>query len=984
MKTKLGWVIRFAGLVAVGSGALAGCASGGEKKTTPAAKAENAPKPEDAPASKEFRTLAHEYGLFLLRESPERATAQGIHDYDDKLTDLTPGAFDRRAAQLNSFLARALQLDPAALSKDDAVSLDVLVLELKDRTRAHDLGIHRWGLLSPTTGPQAGGFVELVSSHHPRTTQKDMANLLARYNAFGPWMDDYISLLKTGLEAQETAPRMAVERVLDQLKQLTGQPVERTVFFDARVPDLLPDPDKQKLTQDLQAAARDVVLPAFARLQAFLESAYLPQARAVAGLGGLPNGEALYAYFIQHHTTRELTADQVHEMGVAELERTEALMKAIAVAQKFKRGKVSEFTRKLLKDKKNLAQDRTSLLAAYKDALQRARQKTAEALESAPALEIDIAEMEAGATPGAVAYVQPPDPSRSRNARLMVNTADADSQALFLVDAAVFRQAVPGRYLRWAAGKDRDAPAFRKARLDDAQADAWAVYSEHMADGLDLYPTPLHRYGHLLARALDAARLVVDTGIHAKGWDRAKAADFLREHTALSDAVLDSEVDRITLEPGRSLSALVGALEIESLRSSAQERLGEDFGLKGFHASVLATGAVPLEMLATAVEGWATREKATADARSAALQKAAEQAARAEKQAQEAAEQKAREELQKAAEEKERAEQAAKDAELRAAEKKAEAEHKAKEQQEARVAAELKARQDAERKAKEEEEKRVAAEKKAKQDAEHNAKQEEEEKRVAAEMKAKQDAERKAKEEEEKRVAAEKKAKQDAEPGPAAAAVVVLPTEDAPPPRRAKRRPRPSREETEASEDEDGFFEDDPDAVQSSSLDDLSIKERYFPLWFPDDLHPELEDSKWSLLFGAMLVPGAIFWAPHFLVSSHPDVPFNELVKNTIIRIVIQVGGIMAIMAGQVVLGICCPPGVGFYIWLLPAYAAMSVWSMVSIWQTYLSALVVWNAAIKDQKLRAKPGTHNRKRPKRSGAQSLQDTQPQEPANTPS
>ncbi len=597
-------------LVAVGAVSLNACA-GGDKKKESTAKKDAKPTP-----AQEFKALADDYWAFQLRESPEYATILGVHDHDDKLTDVTADGFDRRGAQLNGFLARATGLDPAALSEADRTSLDILLTLLRDQTRAYELGTHRWELLSQLDGPQSGGFTLVVTKYHPRATQKDIENLVARYKAFTPWMDAYLMLLKSGMDKQETVPSVVVDRVVAQLKELTTPPPEKSVFAAVTLPADLAEDVRKALTDELANAVKDSVIPAFQKLQTFLETDYILNARADPGISKMPNGEALYAHFIQHHTTRVLTADELHANGLAELERVEKEMMEIAVAQKFnKKGKLPEFTAKLMKDKKSFPKDKEALLAAYREALERARTKVPEVLQTLPSVDVEVAEMDpARAASAPAAYYEESDLQHTRKAQVVVNTFKVETRALFFTEAVAFHEGIPGHHVQWAGGQDlADIPQFRRQSGFGAFVEGWALYAERLADELNLYSTPLHRFGYLGARAWRATRLVVDTGLHAKGWDRAKALDFMKQHTVLGQADLENEVDRYILWPGQALAYLVGAQQIESLRQAARDQLGAGFDLKKFHAAVLGGGSLPLDVLKTRVEAFVAAEKKAAE-----------------------------------------------------------------------------------------------------------------------------------------------------------------------------------------------------------------------------------------------------------------------------------------------------------------------------------------------------------------------------------
>jgi uncharacterized protein (DUF885 family) len=427
-----------------------------------------------------------------------------------------------------------------------------------------------------------------------------MENLVARDQAFGPFMDAYLANLQAGLAKQMPAPSVVADRVLAQVKELTAEGIEKSSFLTGPMPDALPDDEKKRLTEALAAAVKDVVLPAFVKFQTFLESEYLLSARADVGLKAIPNGDTFYAWLIEHHTTRPMKAEDVHALGLKELAAVEAEMMQLALSQKHKKGKpLTEFNEKLRKDKKNFPKDKAELLAFYKSTLERARAKAGDAFESQPRGEVEVVELDGTRAPSAPAGMyQEADLDDTRKAQFEANTYKAETRPLFNAEVLTFHEAIPGHHTQVSVAHDlQGLPKVRRAAWVTAFGEGWATYSERLADELGLYSSPLMRYGYLSARAWRATRLVVDTGIHVQGWDRQKALDFMKAHTTLAPTDMENEVDRYIQWPGQALAYLVGALEIEALRKEAQEKLGDKYDRKKFHAVVLGSGCVPLDVL---------------------------------------------------------------------------------------------------------------------------------------------------------------------------------------------------------------------------------------------------------------------------------------------------------------------------------------------------------------------------------------------------
>ncbi|MBI5497903.1 MAG: DUF885 domain-containing protein [Deltaproteobacteria bacterium] len=589
-----------AGVVAVA--AIFYACSGGQKKDD-----QGADKNAKSPSVKLAEVADAAYKAYLA-DRPEYATILGVHDHDDKLSDVTDDGRSKATARAREFLGTAEGLDAAKLKPEEKVTRELLIRTLRDQVKADELGMHWWAALDQLGGPQAGGFALVVRKYHPRGTVKDLENLVARYKAFGPWMDAYVALLAAGLQKQLPAPAVVVDRVVAQLRELNAEKPDQSSFLVKEWPAGISDDDKKRLEADLLAAVKDVVLPAYVKLQAYLESEYVLSARADPGLKALPNGEAIYAWLIEHHTTRALTPDDVHQMGLKELEKIEAEMMTVALSLKHKKGRpLTEFNDKLRKDKKNFPKDKAELLAAYKAALDKARAKAPELLERLPKVDVDVVEMDATRAPSApAAYYEEADLAGTRKAEFVANLFKPETRPLFASEAITFHEGIPGHHVQVGLAHELDGlPAFRRILDISSFTEGWAVYAEKLSDELGLYASPLSRYGYLGFRAWRAARLVVDTGLHAKGWDRAKAAEFLKQHTVLGPVDVDNEVDRYVMWPGQALSYMVGALELDSLRQGAEAKLGAAFDRKKFHAAVLMNGAVPLDVLAQQVQAYA-------------------------------------------------------------------------------------------------------------------------------------------------------------------------------------------------------------------------------------------------------------------------------------------------------------------------------------------------------------------------------------------
>lgn len=588
------------------------CSGGGESKKAdpkPKAPVEAAPPPDAGPppvpsSGPQLLELSNRYSAFLVAEYPEFATWMGDHSADDKLHDPSEAARKRREPLVKEMQEQLKAIPEAGLTPAELNLRDALAARLADHAEALRLELHLLDV-DPVEGPQAHGFALLMTRVHPRATPKDLENLLSRYKAFGPYMDAVIANLRAGMAKKVTVPKSVVKAVVAQLKELTSAKPDKSIFAvpASAIPASATAEQKAALQKGIPAAVKDGVLPAYARFKKFLEKEYMAAARADAGLSTLPNGADIYAALVRRYTTRDIKADDLLAAATVDLQAVEGEMMDVAITQKHKQNaKLSAFTDKLRKDKKNRPKNAKALVAAYQEAVAAAQARMADVLEKEVGQKLEVVEMDKrSASAGRPADYLP----GSVEGRLAVNGVKPDARLMFNVPAMAFHHGVPGSHLR--TGLLRQAPgspAFLFGPERGPAAEGWAVYAERLAAKLKLYTKPLDRFGMLGMRALAASRAITDINLHAKGWNRKQAVDFLKEHCALSVPEVEAEVDGILARPGSGLAPLVGAMEVAALRQEAQQRLGDNLPIKNFHTTLLSAGNLPLDALRRHMTAW--------------------------------------------------------------------------------------------------------------------------------------------------------------------------------------------------------------------------------------------------------------------------------------------------------------------------------------------------------------------------------------------
>jgi uncharacterized protein (DUF885 family) len=573
----------------------------------------------DAPiaAATDLASLADRFWDGFLRANPAFATVIGDRRFDDRLEDRSPEAMRSELDRLDYVVAAAAAIDPDALSPTERITRQMLIDEATGQATAIRTGMHEW-TVDAMSGPQTT-LLDLVE-YQTIESPEDGARLVARWQAIGPFLDQVVADLRRALASGRVAVRTPVERTIDELRNLDRLPPAE---WKLASPAAAPHPEwteseQEAFATDLRAAVEDVAVPAFRRYRDALETEILPAARPdeQPGLSHVPGGAAAYRAMIRVHTTLDLDPEDIHETGLREIARID--------------GEFVELGRRIL-GTSDLA---TTLAALRADpalrfstadevfatavaSLERAQAATPAwfgRLPQAPCEVVRIPEhAEAHQT---IAYYAWPAMDGSRPGRYYINLYEPTTRPRYEAEALAFHEAVPGHHLQIAIAQELEGlPAFQRMLGSTAFAEGWGLYTERLSEEMGLYTSELDRFGILSFDAWRAGRLVVDTGMHALGWSRQQAIDYLKEHSALGENNIANEVDRYIVWPGQALAYKIGQLEILRLRADARDRLGDRFDIKAFHDAVLGAGAVSLTTLGQMVETWVgeTEDRATED-----------------------------------------------------------------------------------------------------------------------------------------------------------------------------------------------------------------------------------------------------------------------------------------------------------------------------------------------------------------------------------
>jgi uncharacterized protein (DUF885 family) len=537
-----------------------------------------------------------------LEHQPEYATTIGERRYNDRLSDASLAAAKDKREHLRTMLEEARAIDRTGLGAQERLSLDLFVFD-KER----QLAMLAFSLVDPQLLTGWDGLqvrLPRLVAQTPFATEEDYRNYIARLNALPGHVDGLIEQLREGVRSGWTAPKLSVRAVPDQLRALRerlnagplGAPLRR-------IPATIDSKVREELLAAGNGALADSAAPALRRLEDFIRTEYLPAARDTLGASSLPGGPGYYAFLARNASGTDMTPLELHALGLREVARIRAAMMETVPRTGF-RGTLPQFLSFARSDQRLFARDADTLLTRYRRVIERAGARLPALFGAIPEDEIGVKRLgQAGAGSQVAAYYEAGTPERS--AALVVNTERLDTQPLWEVETLSLHEAVPGHHLQVARARSlRDLPAFRRQGWDDAFGEGWATYAESLGPELGFFRDPFSRFGYLNDDMFRAARLVVDTGIHALGWSRQQALDYLNANTA--NAVQDNEVevDRYIAQPAQALSYKAGQLRFTALRAKAQAALGPRFDLRRFHDALLGNGALPLPLLEREMGKW--------------------------------------------------------------------------------------------------------------------------------------------------------------------------------------------------------------------------------------------------------------------------------------------------------------------------------------------------------------------------------------------
>jgi len=560
----------------------------------------------------ELREIADEYWEAQMVASPVYATFVGDHRYDHLMDEASEEAEAAHVAAVTAIGGRAEAVDPDSLTASGRVTRGLLLAEVANtRMRAE------MGLAELASDQNTGAHADLLQiAPQTQASDADSAHrLVERYRLAGRYLDQAADRFRAGLGRGRTPAAINVERSLNQVDGYLASPLDGDPFVNLPLPQEADGFDEEAWRADLRTVTEEVIRPAFGRYRAVLADELQPVARSdeEPGLCHIDGGDEVYAALVRYHTTTELTPQELHDIGLEEItERLPAEYAEIGT-RAFGTSDVDEIFERLRTDPNLRYGSADEIMTDAADALERAKAAIGDWFGRLPVTDCAIAEVpEYLAADAPPAYYFPPAGDGSRPGTYYVNTHNPADKSRTEAESIGYHEAIPGHHLQLAiAAELTDLPSFQRFGFGNtAYVEGWALYTERLADEMGLYGSDLDRIGMLTADAWRAGRLVVDTGLHALGWTRRQAIDFLVQHTPLEESEVAVEIDRYIGMPGQALAYKAGQRELFRLRASAEERLGDRFDIKGFHDAVLAHGAVTLPILGDLVDEWVAAQAA--------------------------------------------------------------------------------------------------------------------------------------------------------------------------------------------------------------------------------------------------------------------------------------------------------------------------------------------------------------------------------------
>ena len=556
----------------------------------------------------EFNQLLEEYNQDGLKLDPIGATFIGDNRYNDQFPDYISDAYREELKNYyTSYLNKVKLFDDADLSSAEKMSKAVLIWDCETGLEALNfrqdyLPINQMWSSNLLIGQFASG-----DAAQPFNTVQDYKNWLSRIDGYLQWMQTAEKKMRMGIENGYVLPKSIIVKVIPQLEAMAHEDIENHLFFSpvTKFPESFSQGQKDSLTKAYKIMVEDRIIPAYKKLAAFVANEYLAAGRESSGYSDLPQGKEEYAYKIKSYTTTNMTADEIFQLGEQEVARIRNEMEKVKAEVGYD-GDLNSFFDYVRSNPELMPYtDPKQVIDHFEEIHEKMKPQLYNLFSVTPKAAFVIKRTEAFREKSASAQYNPPAKDGSRPGVFYVPIPEVEKYNVYSDESLFLHEAIPGHHYQIALTlENEDLPEFRKSLWYSAYGEGWALYTESLGKELGLYTDPYQYFGMLSAEMHRAIRLVVDAGIHAKGWTREQAIQYSLENEAESEASIISEIERYMANPGQALSYKIGQLKIRELRQRAENKLGDKFDIKEFHWQVLKTGCVPLAILEEHIDGW--------------------------------------------------------------------------------------------------------------------------------------------------------------------------------------------------------------------------------------------------------------------------------------------------------------------------------------------------------------------------------------------
>ncbi|MCL2915771.1 DUF885 domain-containing protein [Shewanella corallii] len=565
-------------------------------------------------AEQAYQALVDQYFKDYLALNPIMATYVGVPDYNDQFGDYLTDEYLKQRHDFNKgYLEKLKQIDREALPASLQLSYDLF---------EYDRNLELVAETFPERFIPMNQFYSVVitmiqlgtgESAQPFNTVEDYRNWESRVNGFISWIDMAKSRMNDGIESNVVLPRVLVERILPQLDAQLGKAPEDSIFYSpiAKMPDNFSDEQKAQLTAEYKAMIGERLLPALSGLRQYFAEVYLPKSRGTDGWWDLPNGKLWYQHLANRHTTTSMPVDDIHQVGLNEVGRILDEMDKVRQQVGFQ-GDLSEFFASLSSEDKYFFTERQDLVDGYMALKDKINVVLPEYFNVMPKADYVVKPVEAFRERSAAgASYQSPAVDGSRPGIFYINTFNLKAQPKWGMTTLSLHEAAPGHHFQIAIKQElTGVPEFQRFSGYTAFEEGWGLYAEYLGMEMGLFEDPYQYFGKLSDEMLRAMRLVVDTGLHAKGWTREQAIQYMKDNSPMAESDIVAEVERYMAIPGQALSYKVGQLKILELRAHAEAELGDKFDIKAFHDQILTSGSLPMAVMEQKINRWIASQKA--------------------------------------------------------------------------------------------------------------------------------------------------------------------------------------------------------------------------------------------------------------------------------------------------------------------------------------------------------------------------------------